>query len=161
MTNFLIPDTDGFFFVGCWLDLDMIKYSTCLLLLTHTLANDIGFPIDQDKRKLILTTQNTNKLEKLIYNYFKDLKVSYRTSKTKIRIEVYPFLGTPVDLASLILKKTNISSQMVLKGKNWTIVILVSFTKLAQIITILKKTMMENVGDIFSMKKSQKSLKIK
>ena len=50
---------------------------------------------------------------------------------------------------------------MVLKSKNWIIVILVSYTKLAQIITILKKTMMENVGGIFSTKKSQKSVKIK
>ena len=50
---------------------------------------------------------------------------------------------------------------MVLKSKNWIIVILVSFTKLAQIITILKKTMMENVGGIFSTKKIQKSVKIK
>ena len=50
---------------------------------------------------------------------------------------------------------------MVLKSKNWIIVILVSFTKLAQMITILKKTMMENVGGIFSTKKIQKSVKIK
>ena len=48
-----------------------------------------------------------------------------------------------------------------LKSKNWIIVILVSFTKLAQMITILKKTMMENVGGIFSTKKSQKAVKIK
>ena len=50
---------------------------------------------------------------------------------------------------------------MVLKSKNWIIVILVLFTKLAQMITILKKTMMENVGGIFSTKKSQKAVKIK
>ena len=45
---------------------------------------------------------------------------------------------------------------MVLKSKNWIIVILVSFTKLAQIITILKKTMMENVGGIYLTKKVKK-----
>ena len=88
--------------MGCWVDLDMIKYLTSLILLAHTLANDIGFPIDQDKGKLILTTQNTDKLEKLIYNYFKDLKETHRTSKTKNRKEVYPFLGTPVNLASFL-----------------------------------------------------------
>ena len=49
---------------------------------------------------------------------------------------------------------------MVLKGKNQIIVILVSFTKLAQMITILKKTTMENVGGIYLTKKSQKAVKI-
>ena len=48
---------------------------------------------------------------------------------------------------------------MVLKSKNWIIVILVSFTKLAQITTILKKTMMENVRGIYFNQKNSKSSK--
>ena len=84
----------------------MIKNLTSLLLLAHTLTHDIGFTIDQDKRNLILITQNTDKFEKIIYNYFKDLKETHRTSKTKNRIEVYPFLGTPVNLASFLFEKT-------------------------------------------------------
>ena len=83
----------------------MIKNLTSLLLLAHTLTHDIGFTIDQDKGKLILTAQNTDKFEKLIYNYFKDLKETYITSKTKNRLEVYPFLINPIDLASFLLKK--------------------------------------------------------
>ena len=94
--------------MGCWVDLDMIKYLTSSLLLAQTLAHNIGFTIDQDKGKLILTTQNTDKFEKIIYNYFKDLKETHRTSKTKNRIEVYPFLGTPVNLASFLFEKTGI-----------------------------------------------------
>ena len=92
----------------CWVDLDMIKYLTSLLLIVRTLAHDIGFTTDQDKGKLILTSQNTDKFEKLIYNYSKDLKESYRISKTKNRIEVYPFLGTPINLASFLFEKTGI-----------------------------------------------------
>ena len=49
---------------------------------------------------------------------------------------------------------------MVLKNKNWIMVILVSFTKLAQMITILKKTTMENVGGIYLTKKSQEAVQI-
>ena len=49
---------------------------------------------------------------------------------------------------------------MVLKSKNWIIVILVSFTKLAQMMTILKKTTMENVGGIYLTKKSQEAVQI-
>ena len=49
---------------------------------------------------------------------------------------------------------------MVLKSKNWIIVILVSFTKIAQMITISKKTTMENVGGIYLTKKSQKAVQI-
>ena len=88
----------------------------------------LGKAKERIERKLILTTQNTDKFKKLIDNYFKDLKSTHRTSKTKSKIEVYPFLGTPVSVASFLLKKL-ISSQMVLKSKNWIIVILVSFTK--------------------------------
>ena len=51
--------------MGCWVDLVIIKYLTSILFLAHTLAHDIGFTIDQDKGKLILTTQNTDKFEKL------------------------------------------------------------------------------------------------
>ena len=91
--------------MGCWVDLDMIKYLTSILFLAHTLAQDNGFTIDQDKGKLILTTQSIDEFEKLIYNYFKDLKATHRTSKTKNRIEVYPFLGTPVNLASFLFEK--------------------------------------------------------
>ena len=92
----------------CWVDLDMIKCLTFSLLLAHTLTHDIGFTIDQDKGKLILTAQNTDKFEKLIYNYFKDLKETYITSKTKNRLEVYPFLINPIDLASFLFEKTGI-----------------------------------------------------
>ena len=81
-----------FLLVGCWVDLEMIKYLTSILFLAHTLAQDNGFTIDQDKGKLILTTQNTDKFEKLIHNYFKDLSITHRTSKTKSKIDVYPFL---------------------------------------------------------------------
>ena len=86
----------------------MIKNLTSLLLLAHTLTHDIGFTIDQDKGKLILTAQNTDKFEKLIYNYFKDLKETYITSKTKNRLEVYPFLINPIDLAYFLFEKTGI-----------------------------------------------------
>ena len=95
----------------------MIKYLTSLLLLTHTFAQDIAFTIDQDKGKLILTTQNTDKFEKIIYNYFKDLKETHRTSKTKNKIEVYPFLGTPVNLASFLFEKTDIIPNSIKKQK--------------------------------------------
>ena len=107
----------GFWFVGWWVDLDMIKYLISLLLLAHTLANDTGFKIDQDKKKLILTTQNTDKFKKLINNYFKDLKATHRTSKTKSKIEVYPFLGTPVNLASFLFEKTDIIPNGIKKQK--------------------------------------------
>ena len=106
-----------FLLVGCWVDLDMIKYLTSSLLLAHALAHDIGFTIDQDKGKLILTTQNTDKFNEIIYTYFKELEKNQITSKTKNREEVYPFLGTPVNLASFFFEKT-VSSHMVLKSKN-------------------------------------------
>ena len=83
----------------------MIKNLTSLLLLAHTLTHDIGFTIDQDKGKLILTAQNTDKFEKLIYNYFKDLKETYITSKTKNRLEVYPFLINPIESLCIPLLK--------------------------------------------------------
>ena len=62
----------------------MIKYLTFSLLLAHTLAQNMGFTIDQDKGKLILTAQNTDKFEKIIYNYFKDLKKLIEYLKQKI-----------------------------------------------------------------------------
>ena len=86
----------------------MIKYLTSLLLLAHTFAQDIAFTIDQDKGKLILTTQNTDKFNEIIYTYFKELEKNQITSKTKNREEVYPFLGTPVNLASFFFEKTGI-----------------------------------------------------
>ena len=92
----------------CWVDLDMIKYFTSILFLAHTLAHDTGFTIDQDKGKLILTTQNTDKFNEIIYTYFKELEKNQITSKTKNREEVYPFLGTPVNLASFFFEKTGI-----------------------------------------------------
>ena len=101
----------------CWVDLDMIKYLKTILFLAHTLAHNIGFAIDQDKGKLILTTQSTDEFEKLIYNYFKDLKATHRTSKTKNKIEVYPFLGTPVSLASFLFEKTDIIPNGIKKQK--------------------------------------------
>ena len=98
----------SFLFVRCWVDLDMIKYLTSSLLLAHILAHDIGFTIGQGKGNLILITLNTDKFEKIIYNYFKDLKETHGTSNTKNGIEVYPFLGTPVNLASFLFEKTGI-----------------------------------------------------
>ena len=68
----------------------------------------LGKTKERIERKLILTTQNTDKFKKLINNYFKDLKATHRTSKTKSKIEVYPFLGTPVNLASFLFEKTDI-----------------------------------------------------
>ncbi len=106
-----------FLLVGCWVDLDMIKYLTSILFLAHTLAQDNGFTIDQDKGKLILTTQNTDKFEKLIHNYFKDLSITHRTSKTKSKIDVYPFFGTPVNLASFLFEKTDIIPNSIKKQK--------------------------------------------
>ena len=49
--------------MGCLVALDMIKYLTFLLLLAHTSDHDVGYTIDQDKGKLILTKQNTDKFK--------------------------------------------------------------------------------------------------
>ncbi len=77
----------------------------------------LGKTKERIERKLILTTQNTEKFKKLINNYFKDLKATHRTSKTKSKIEVYPFLGTPVNLASFLFEKTDIIPNGIKKQK--------------------------------------------
>ena len=69
------------------------------------------------ERKLILTTQNTEKFKKLINNYFKDLKETTRSSKTKNKIDVYPFLGVPVHLASYLFEKTDVIPNGTIKQK--------------------------------------------
>ena len=77
----------------------------------------LGKTKERIERKLILTTQNTDKFKKLINNYFKDLKATHRISKTKSKIEVYPFLGTPVNLASFLFEKIDIIPNGIKKQK--------------------------------------------
>jgi len=77
----------------------------------------LGKTKEKIERKLILTTQNTDKFKKLINNYFKDLEATHRTSKPKSKIEVYPFLGTPVNLASFLFEKTDIIPNGIKKQK--------------------------------------------
>ena len=61
----------------------MIKYLTSILFLAHTLANDIGLTIDQDKGKLIGVRELLN-LEKV--KYIDDLSLEQIQKYTPFKI---------------------------------------------------------------------------
>ena len=77
----------------------------------------LGKSKEKIERKQRLTIQNTDKFKKLINNYFNDLKETHRTSKTKSKIQVYPFLGAPVHLVSFLFEKTEIIPNGIKKQK--------------------------------------------